>query len=92
MQQALPLLERLLKEANQDELPSCNEHQIKKIWENNYRYLQMMAISSHLNETYLETEAEIREKDRIRSIDIKKILKNRKAMDSYLPSNARLYE
>ena len=58
MQQALPLLERLLKETNQDELPLNNEHQIKKIWENNYRYLQMISITSHLNETYIETETE----------------------------------
>ena len=55
-------------------------------------YLQIMPISSHLNETYIETEAEIREKERIRAIDIKKILKNRKNIDGWLPNNARLFE
>jgi hypothetical protein len=54
IQQSLPILEKIIQNSNYEAPFGLQETPMKKkIWENIYRYEQMINISSHLNESYI---------------------------------------
>lgn len=52
----------------------------------------MVNISSHLNESYIETEEVIAENDRLKAIDVKRAVKNKNPLPSWLAKNGTLFE